>query len=117
MLPEREPCERIDRELKAAAWRLEQYWSWSEAGTHRDAATDFHAKEYRRRLEAAATETATQANQCDGTSDGQRILVAISKRICGLYNAPVPTFPEECNDSRINLEIRIGAEADRDPEE
>ena len=112
VLPETEPCGRIDQELRLAAWRLEQYWSWSEAGTHQDAATNLQASEYRRRLEAAATEATKRANESADNSSARGTLLAISKRICGLYNAAVPTFPTEWNSNRISVQMRYDEGAD-----
>lgn len=102
-LPENQPCSRIEQDLRLAEWRLKEYWSRSEAGTWRDATTDHQAREYRARLESTVKWAVRLANERD-ESNGKSIFEAIARRICTLYNAPIPTTPEEMNLTRITVE-------------
>ncbi len=102
VLPEDQPCARIDQDLSTASWRLSQYWSWSEAGTQHDAASQHQASQYLLALENAARRGAELANAIP-QSQSKETIIAIIRRICALYNAPMPTFHRP--DGRASISI------------
>ena len=104
-LPESGQSAAIQRELQQAAWRLAQYWSWSEAGTHLSEEAKIQGTLYLDRLEAAAGKCAEALNDAWEWDDETLAMSKAAEAIISQHNVEMATFPKALNDRAIQLEM------------